>query len=107
MSGKLVLHVMGAIAEFERGLIIERTNAGLEAARKRGQKFGRKVIVTEAKIAEAKRLMIEQGLGVPAAAKAVGISTASLYSFLPGGKSALLGEGMPDDDIAYPATSPK
>ena len=40
-GGKLIFHVMGALAEFERDLIRERTNAGLEAARSRGRKGGR------------------------------------------------------------------
>lgn len=40
-GGKLIFHVMGALAEFERDLIRERTNAGLEAARARGRKGGR------------------------------------------------------------------
>jgi DNA invertase Pin-like site-specific DNA recombinase len=40
-GGKLIFHVIGALAEFERGMIVERTNAGLDAARKRGVKLGR------------------------------------------------------------------
>ena len=40
-TGKLLFHVLGAIAEFERSLIQERTRAGLAAARRRGQKLGR------------------------------------------------------------------
>src|SRR3954449_4124983 len=40
-GGKLVFHVFGALAEFERDLIRERTHAGLAAARKRGRLFGR------------------------------------------------------------------
>ena len=41
-GGRLVLHMMGAVAEFERSLIVERTQAGMSAARRRGQKLGRK-----------------------------------------------------------------
>ena len=41
-SGRLFFHMMGALAEFERNLIRERTKAGLETARKRGKKAGRK-----------------------------------------------------------------
>jgi DNA invertase Pin-like site-specific DNA recombinase len=40
-SGRLLFHVLGSIAEFERDLIRERTQAGLELARKRGKRFGR------------------------------------------------------------------
>ncbi len=45
-GGKLVFHIFGAMAEFERNLISERTKAGLAAARKRGRKGGRKPSVT-------------------------------------------------------------
>ena len=41
-GGKLVFHIFGALAEFERNLIRERTKAGLEAARARGRKGGRR-----------------------------------------------------------------
>lgn len=39
-TGKLVLHMLGAVAQFERDLIVERTQAGLAAARKRGRNLG-------------------------------------------------------------------
>ena len=41
-TGKLIFHIFGALSEFERNLIVERTNAGLKAARARGIKGGRK-----------------------------------------------------------------
>jgi DNA invertase Pin-like site-specific DNA recombinase len=103
LTGKLVLHVMGVkLAEFERGLIIERTNAGLQSAKDRGQTFGRPIKMTPAKLEEAKGLIVKGGLSVPAAAKRIGVSAAALYAALPGGKGALLGEGLPEDEIAYP-----
>ena len=40
-SGKLIFHIFGSLAEFERGLIGERVKAGLAAAKKNGKKFGR------------------------------------------------------------------
>jgi DNA invertase Pin-like site-specific DNA recombinase len=40
-AGRLQMHVLAAVAEFERGVIVERINAGLAAARERGSKFGR------------------------------------------------------------------
>ncbi len=40
-TGKLIFHVMGAVAEFERGLIAQRTKAGLAAAKRRGKRLGR------------------------------------------------------------------
>jgi len=48
-TGKLIFHIFGAIAEFERDLIRERTNAGLTAARARGRKGGRKPKLSEEK----------------------------------------------------------
>jgi len=50
-GGKLVFHVFGAVAEFERDIIRERTMAGLEAARARGRKGGRKPVMDEKKLA--------------------------------------------------------
>ena len=55
-GGKLVFHVFWAVAEFERDLILERTTAGLEAARARGRRGGRKPAMDEGKIALASRL---------------------------------------------------
>lgn len=82
-SGKLLLHVLGAIAEFERSLIIDRTKAGLAAARARGRTGGRPVKCTPDKV-EAARLLIAQGATVKAAAAAVGVSRGALYKHLPG-----------------------
>ena len=48
-GGKLIFHIFGALAEFERRLIQERTKAGLEAARARGRKGGRKKKLTNGK----------------------------------------------------------
>lgn len=45
-GGKLIFHIFGALAEFERDLIIERTNAGLKAAKARGINGGRPIVVT-------------------------------------------------------------
>lgn len=59
-GGKLVFHIMGALAEFERALIVERTKAGVAAARKRGQVLGRRRKLTTAQIAHA-REAIEAG----------------------------------------------
>lgn len=59
-SGRLLFHVMGAIAEFERSLISERTRAGMAAAKARGQHLGRERKLTEEDALWAKR-MIEEG----------------------------------------------
>jgi DNA invertase Pin-like site-specific DNA recombinase len=56
-GGNLVFHVFGAVAEFERDVIRERTMAGLEAARAHGRKGGRKPAMDEKKISVASKLM--------------------------------------------------
>src|SRR6266702_3916930 len=55
-GGKLIFHIMGALAEFERDLIRERTKAGLAAARARGRKGGRPKKLTPAQVAKAQQL---------------------------------------------------
>lgn len=54
-GGKLVFHIMGALAEFERDLISERTKAGMKAAKKRGKSIGRPNALTDEQITHAKR----------------------------------------------------
>ena len=56
-SGKLIFHIFGALAEFEHALIIERTKAGLTAARARGRKGGRKPSLSEADIRKAAAML--------------------------------------------------
>lgn len=80
-SGKLVFHIMGALAEFERSLLTERTRAGLVAARKRGVVGGRRPKVTKAKLDHALRLL-ESGVGVQEIAKTLGVGRSTLYQAL-------------------------
>ncbi|CAN1721055.1 e14 prophage; site-specific DNA recombinase [Hyphomicrobium sp. 1Nfss2.1] len=56
-SGRLLFHIMGAIAEFERSLISERTRAGMAAAKARGQHLGREQKITDAELEWAKRTL--------------------------------------------------
>lgn len=81
-SGKLLLHVLGAIGEFERAIIVDRTKAGLAAAKARGRTGGRPVEVTADKI-EAARSLMGNGATVTAAAAAIGVSRGTLYRHLP------------------------
>lgn len=60
-GGRLVFHMMGAMAEFERAIISERTKAGMEAARARGSRIGRRCSMTVEQT-EAARLAIEVDL---------------------------------------------
>src|SRR5215211_7740862 len=82
-GGKLVFHVFGALAEFERDLIRERTQAGLSAARARGRKGGRPPVMTPAKAAVARQLYDSRQHTVAAIARTLGVSRASVYRHLP------------------------
>ncbi len=81
-GGRLVFHVFGALAEFERELIAERTHAGLAAARARGRKGGRPSVMTEEKIALAKQMYDSRDHTVAAIAKVLGVSRATIYRSL-------------------------
>jgi DNA invertase Pin-like site-specific DNA recombinase len=78
-GGTLVFHLFGALAQFERDLIVERTQAGLKAAATRGRKGGRKPVVTPKKLEQA-RAHISDGLTVREAAARLQISKTSLYN---------------------------
>ncbi len=80
-TGRLVFHIFGALGEFERDLIRERTSAGLTAAAARGRKGGRPVAVTAEKVARARQL-IAQGLNVREAAARVKVGKSALYAAL-------------------------
>jgi DNA invertase Pin-like site-specific DNA recombinase len=77
-AGRFFFNVMAALASMERDLIVERTNAGLAAARKQGRVGGRRRKMTDAKIASARTLLAS---GTPPAdvAAVMGVSRATLY----------------------------
>lgn len=84
-QGRLVFNIFASLAEFERDVIIERTQAGLKAARARGRKGGRPKGLTEAakrKAVAAKALYNEGNLSVTEIAGNLGISKGTLYSYL-------------------------
>src|SRR3954451_17094496 len=78
-GGKLVFHVFGALAEFERDLIRERTYAGLAAARARGRVGGRPSSLTPEKIRAARALYNAKDSTVADICKNLGISRATFY----------------------------
>jgi DNA invertase Pin-like site-specific DNA recombinase len=80
-GGRLVFHLFGALAQFERDLIRERTRAGLTAAASRGRRGGRKPVVTAEKLIRAKAL-IAKGLTVREAATRLKIGKTALYDAL-------------------------
>ena len=77
-QGELVFHVLGALAQFERSLIAERTAAGRVAARKRGVRFGRPRALTDAQVAHA-RSLAQGGTPMPEVAALMGVSRATAY----------------------------
>ena len=82
-GGRLIFHIFGALAEFERGIIRERTIAGLEAARARGRKGGRPKLMTDQSLIIARALLRDGLLTVSEVAKQLGVSQATLYKYLP------------------------
>ncbi len=82
-GGKLIFHLMGALAEFERDLIRERTNAGLAAARARGRVGGRpRRLATNGKVALARRLFADPHHSIPEICSTLGISRSTLYRYV-------------------------
>ncbi len=70
-GGKLIFHVFGALAEFERELIRERTNAGLKSARARGRLGGRPPKLTSNQIEMAQRLLNDSSVSVAKTSRTV------------------------------------
>src|SRR5260221_1786260 len=91
-GGKLIFHIFGALAEFEREVIRERTNAGLQAARARGRLGGRPKIQTKdpKKIALARKLYDDQDMTVQEICEQLHISKSTLYRYV-GEKTAKVG----------------
>ncbi|PRD64748.1 recombinase family protein [Malikia granosa] len=85
-SGRLIFHVFGALGQFERDLIRERTKAGLTAAAARGRKGGRRPVVTTEKLQRARELL-SSGLNVREAAARLRIGKTSLYAALQTGSA--------------------
>ena len=81
-SGILFLHIMGALAEFERTLISERTKAGMAAARARGQSLGRPTSPLPAQFAETVAAARQNKVTVSAAARSLGMSRSTFYRAL-------------------------
>ena len=81
-TGRLVFHIFGALAEFEHSLIRERTIAGLDAARARGRKGGRKPSMSENDIKKAKAMLSDPQITKTEVAKHFGVSRVTLNSSL-------------------------
>jgi|SRR6185437_3900219 len=81
-SGKLIFHIFGALSEFERNLIRERTQAGLQAARARGRKGGRPKALSSDKQSLAVKLYNEKQHTVDKICEMMGISKPTLYKYI-------------------------
>ena len=77
-AGRMMFHVSAAFAEFERALIVERTQAGLAAARERGRIGGRAPVLTPEKQAKARKMLLA-GQPVAKVAAALGVSKSVIY----------------------------
>ena len=86
-AGELFFHIFGALAQFERSIIRERTNAGLKAALARGRKGGRPQKVKADDIQAALALLTDPEISVRKAAQKLGLSTSTLYRHAPGLRS--------------------
>jgi len=81
-GGKLFFHMLAAIAEFEHGLIVERTTAGLAAARARGRRGGAKPKMTPSKIRQARTMYDSREHTVQEIADVLGVGRATIYRHL-------------------------
>jgi DNA invertase Pin-like site-specific DNA recombinase len=86
-GGRLIFHIFGALAEFERNLIRERTQAGLRAARARGRKGGRPKALNEKKTQLLYKLYDEKQHSISELCDMLGISKTALYGYLKRRKS--------------------
>lgn len=81
-AGRFFFHVMASLAQMERELLVERTKAGLAAAKKRGRVGGRKRVMTSSKLEAAKKLLAE-GMPPKEIARNLGVSIPTLYRWCP------------------------
>jgi DNA invertase Pin-like site-specific DNA recombinase len=81
-TGKLVFHIFGALAEFERNLIVERTNAGLAAARARGIKGGRKPKLDATKQKTAQTMYDAKNHTIKEICETLKVTKPTLYKYL-------------------------
>jgi DNA invertase Pin-like site-specific DNA recombinase len=88
-GGHLIFTVFSAIAEFEREIILERTRAGLDAARSRGHKGGRPRVLSDKDLKEARALLTDPEITVEDVARRLGVGPSTLYRYLPAARHAV------------------
>ena len=84
-AGRFFFHVMASLAQMERELLVERTKAGLAAAKRQGRVGGRRRLMTPSKVESAKKLL-QQGILPKDVAQDLGVSIPTLYRWLPAEK---------------------
>jgi len=89
--GRFFFHIMGALAEMERELIVERTRAGLAAAREKGRIGGRKRIMTAEVIARAERMLMK-GASLQQISLVLDVSVKTLYRYIPAARQRELAD---------------
>lgn len=88
-TGKLVFHMLAAVAEFERDVIRDRTLAGLASAKARGRQGGRPRVLDQHSVQEARRLLSATNLTVEEVARRQNVAVSTLYRYLHGGGKTL------------------
>jgi len=91
--GRFFFHIMGALAEMERELIVERTQAGLRAAREKGRIGGRRRIMTPEVIAQAER-MFANGATLEQISLVLEVSLKTVYRYIPAAKQRSLRDSV-------------
>ena len=89
-GGKLIFHIFASLAEFERSIIRERTNAGLLAAKQNGRVGGRPSSLKEKDIAVARTLLQDPSITVEEVAKRMQVAPSTLYRYFQGGRSSVI-----------------
>ena len=86
-GGKLVFHIFGALAEFEREIIRERTQAGLQSARSRGKIGGRPKALTPKEVQILRNMAADKSLTVSDICKTLGIGRTTFYRYVKAGEN--------------------
>ena len=103
-GGKLVFHIMGALAEFERALIAERSQAGMQAARRRGKHLGRPRKLTREQVAHAARMVRDGTETVSGMAALYGVDRVTLHRAL---KRAAASDVRRGSGASFPPRPPR
>jgi DNA invertase Pin-like site-specific DNA recombinase len=93
-QGRLVFHMFGALAEFERSLIRERTQAGLLAAKRAGRTGGRPPKLTDEDVDVARTMLTNPDIAVQSVANRLGVSLATLYRYIPAARASTTAESL-------------